>query len=153
MGQRADDSSEKALAIQQLMGTNKANVDQLITNIGKAADASMESAKNVLELEERTRRIDKIVDAIVMVTVQTKMLAVNGNVEAARAGEYRSETAKNRPGPREAPPPHRQNRRRHRHGDRADQDAGRQRQRRSRPCRGIRTRLLGGGRRHPFLSQ
>jgi len=39
-------------------------------------------------LEERTRRIDKIVDAIVMVTVQTKMLAVNGNVEAARAGEY-----------------------------------------------------------------
>jgi methyl-accepting chemotaxis protein len=88
MGQRADDSSEKALAIQQLMGTNKANVDQLITNIGKAADASMESAKNVLELEERTRRIDKIVDAIVMVTVQTKMLAVNGNVEAARAGEY-----------------------------------------------------------------
>jgi methyl-accepting chemotaxis protein len=88
MGQRADDSSEKALAIQQLMGANKANVDQLITNIGKAADASMESAKNVLELEERTRRIDKIVDAIVMVTVQTKMLAVNGNVEAARAGEY-----------------------------------------------------------------
>ena len=48
----------------------------------------LESAKNVLELEERTRRIDKIVDAIVMVTVQTKMLAVNGNVEAARAGEY-----------------------------------------------------------------
>jgi len=36
-------------------------------NIGQAADASMESARNVLELEERTRRIDKIVDAIVMV--------------------------------------------------------------------------------------
>jgi methyl-accepting chemotaxis protein len=71
-----------------LLNSNKANVDALIVNIGKAADASMESAKNVLELEERTRRIDKIVDAIVMVTVQTKMLAVNGNVEAARAGEY-----------------------------------------------------------------
>jgi methyl-accepting chemotaxis protein len=49
---------------------------------------SLASAKNVLELEERTRRIDKIVDAIVMVTVQTRMLAVNGNVEAARAGEF-----------------------------------------------------------------
>ncbi len=61
---------------------------RLIVNIGKGADASAESAKNILELEERTRRIDKIVDAIVMVTVQTKMLAVNGNVEAARAGEY-----------------------------------------------------------------
>ena len=63
-------------------------MDELIVNIGKSADASAESAKNILELEERTRRIDKIVDAIVMVTVQTKMLAVNGNVEAARAGEY-----------------------------------------------------------------
>ena len=71
-----------------MLATNKVNVDQLIANIGKAADASVESAKSVLELEERTRRIDKIVDAIVMVTVQTKMLAVNGNVEAARAGEY-----------------------------------------------------------------
>ena len=71
-----------------MLASNKENVDQLIVNIGKAADASLESAKNVLELEERTRRIDKIVDAIVMVTVQTKMLAVNGNVEAARAGEY-----------------------------------------------------------------
>jgi methyl-accepting chemotaxis protein len=53
-----------------------------------AAEASIASAKNVLELEGRTRRIDKIVDAIIMVTVQTRMLAVNGNVEAARAGEY-----------------------------------------------------------------
>jgi methyl-accepting chemotaxis protein len=88
MGDNADMSAQKAAAIQQTLGSNKENVDALITNIGKAADASLESAKNVLELEERTRRIDKIVDAIVMVTVQTKMLAVNGNVEAARAGEY-----------------------------------------------------------------
>jgi methyl-accepting chemotaxis protein len=88
MGDRAEASVEKALATQKVLATNKANVDALIVNVGKSADASAESAKNILELEERTRRIDKIVDAIVMVTVQTKMLAVNGNVEAARAGEY-----------------------------------------------------------------
>jgi methyl-accepting chemotaxis protein len=88
MGANADSSAQKAVAIAELLNSNKQNVDQLIGNIGKAADASLESAKSVLELEERTRRIDKIVDAIVMVTVQTKMLAVNGNVEAARAGEY-----------------------------------------------------------------
>lgn len=88
MGQRAEEGSAKAVSIQESLGTNKANVDLLIANIGKAADASVESAKSVMELEERTRRIDKIVDAIVMVTVQTKMLAVNGNVEAARAGDY-----------------------------------------------------------------
>ena len=88
MADRSESSVEKALATQKLLASNKVNVDSLIVNVGKSADASAESAKNVLELEERTRRIDKIVDAIVMVTVQTKMLAVNGNVEAARAGEY-----------------------------------------------------------------
>jgi methyl-accepting chemotaxis protein len=88
MGDRSELSVERALATQRLLASNKDNVDALIVNVGKSADASSESARNILELEERTRRIDKIVDAIVMVTVQTKMLAVNGNVEAARAGEY-----------------------------------------------------------------
>jgi methyl-accepting chemotaxis protein len=81
-------SVEKAVNTAKLLATNKASLEGLIVNIGKGAEASAESARNTLELEERTRRIDKIVDAIVMVTVQTKMLAVNGNVEAARAGEY-----------------------------------------------------------------
>jgi methyl-accepting chemotaxis protein len=88
MADRADASVEKAQATKKVLVNNKINVDALILNVGKSADAAAESAKNILELEERTRRIDKIVDAIVMVTVQTKMLAVNGNVEAARAGEY-----------------------------------------------------------------
>lgn len=88
MAERSKEGSEKATAVQTLLGTNRANVDNLITNVGRAAEASIASARNVVELEERTRRIDKIVDAIVMVTVQTNMLAVNGNVEAARAGEY-----------------------------------------------------------------
>ncbi len=88
MNERATSSTDKMNSIKELLARNKANVDALIVNVGKAAEASMTSAKNVLQLEERTRRIDKIVDAIVMVTVQTNMLAVNGNVEAARAGEY-----------------------------------------------------------------
>ncbi len=88
MGERAELSVERAVATQQLLATNKANVESAIRNIGKGAEAAAESSKNIMELQERTRRIDKIVDAIVMVTVQTKMLAVNGNVEAARAGEY-----------------------------------------------------------------
>jgi methyl-accepting chemotaxis protein len=39
-------------------------------------------------LELISRRIDKIVDAITTVSIQTNMLAVNGSIEAARAGEY-----------------------------------------------------------------
>ena len=53
-----------------------------------AAEASLKSAANIKSLEERTRLIDKIVDAIVNVTIQTNLLAVNGSIEAARAGEY-----------------------------------------------------------------
>jgi len=88
MGERAVESSEKAKTIKRTLELNKVNVDVLIANIAAAAEAGLSSARNVKELEERTRRIDKIVDAIVMVTVQTNMLAVNGNVEAARAGEF-----------------------------------------------------------------
>ena len=46
------------------------------------------SLKQIKELELVSRRIDKIVDAITTVSIQTNMLAVNGSIEAARAGEY-----------------------------------------------------------------
>jgi methyl-accepting chemotaxis protein len=88
MSQKALESGEKCTSVAALLVTNKEAIDKMIINIGEAAQGSLNSAKNVLELEERTRRIDKIVDSIVMVTVQTRMLAVNGNVEAARAGEF-----------------------------------------------------------------
>jgi methyl-accepting chemotaxis protein len=88
MSKKAGESGEKCTGVSALLVTNKLAVDEMIVNIGSAAQVSIASAKNVLELEERTRRIDKIVDSIVMVTVQTRMLAVNGNVEAARAGEF-----------------------------------------------------------------
>jgi methyl-accepting chemotaxis protein len=44
--------------------------------------------RQIKELGFVSRRIDKIVDAISTVSVQTSMLAVNGSVEAARAGEH-----------------------------------------------------------------
>ena len=88
MVQKATQSGETCSGVSLLLATNKESLDAMILNIGQAAQMATASAKNVLELEERTRRIDKIVDAIVMVTVQTRMLAVNGNVEAARAGEF-----------------------------------------------------------------
>lgn len=40
------------------------------------------------DLEHVSRRIDKIVEAITTVSIQTNMLAVNGSIEAARAGEF-----------------------------------------------------------------
>ena len=45
------------------------------------------SASTIGRLESVGRRIEKIVDTIALIAVQTSMLAVSGSVESARAGE------------------------------------------------------------------
>ena len=85
---RATASGEKILAIKALLAVNKTSMDGLITGISAAADASRASIKQIKALELVSRRIDKIVDAITTVSIQTNMLAVNGSIEAARAGEF-----------------------------------------------------------------
>ena len=81
-------AGEKVAAIKGLLGINKKSVDDLIKGIYTAAEASGGSLKQIKDLELISRRIDKIVDAITTVSIQTNMLAVNGSIEAARAGEY-----------------------------------------------------------------
>ena len=88
MAQRSEMSVEKVTAAQELLAKNKVDVENMIQNIGKSADDSLDAAKAIKALGEKTRQIDKIVDAIVNVTIQTNMLAVNGSIEAARAGEF-----------------------------------------------------------------
>jgi len=85
---RATDSGEKIIAIKSLLAVNKTSIDGLIAGISSAADASRVSIKQIKALELISRRIDKIVDAITTVSIQTNMLAVNGSIEAARAGEF-----------------------------------------------------------------
>ncbi len=85
---RATASGEKVGAIRALLGRNKDAVDCLITGISSSVDASRASLRQIKELALVSRRIDKIVDAITTVSIQTNMLAVNGSIEAARAGEF-----------------------------------------------------------------
>ena len=79
---------EKVGAIKSLLNDNKTGLDALITGISTSADATQVSIKQIKNLELVSRRIDKIVDAIATVSIQTNMLAVNGSSEAARAGEF-----------------------------------------------------------------
>lgn len=88
MSERAGFSADKITELQKLLDANKIAVDNMMTGISTSAQISLTAAKNIKSLEETTRRIDKIVDAIVNVTIQTNMLAVNGSIEAARAGEF-----------------------------------------------------------------
>ncbi len=88
MSDRSGYSGDKIEELQKLLEANKIAVDNMIAGISSSAEASVVAARNIKSLEETTRRIDKIVDAIVNVTIQTNMLAVNGSIEAARAGEF-----------------------------------------------------------------
>jgi methyl-accepting chemotaxis protein len=74
--------------MQEMLSTNKKLVDSLITGINNSMSSTQDSIKQVTDLELLSRRIDKIVDAIATVSIQTNMLAVNGSIEAARAGEF-----------------------------------------------------------------
>lgn len=85
---RATKGNERAVAIRELMVENKKNIDNLVASISAGVTSTRDSIKQIKDLELVSRKIDKIVDAITQVSIQTNMLAVNGSIEAARAGEY-----------------------------------------------------------------
>ena len=86
--QRASVALEKGDAMNTLLGANKTSVEEMIRGIVVAMEAGKKSVAEIQELDVISRKIDKIVDAIANVAIQTSMLAVNGAVEAARAGEF-----------------------------------------------------------------
>ena len=69
-----------------LLGSRKA-VEGLVGGVTQALADTRASLEMIAGLERVSRHIDKIVDGIALVTVQTGMLAVSGAVEAARAGD------------------------------------------------------------------
>jgi methyl-accepting chemotaxis protein len=86
------DRSTKALAnaddVTQKIDASLENVNGLIAGVTIALEENNKIRDQVGGLEQMSRKIDKIVDAISTVAIQTNMLAVNGSIEAARAGEF-----------------------------------------------------------------
>jgi methyl-accepting chemotaxis protein len=85
---RAKAALEKGGAIAGLLKTSRTSVDQLIDGVSKSLEQTDIGTQLLSTLEDVSRRIDKIVDSIATVSIQTNMLAVNGSIEAARAGEF-----------------------------------------------------------------
>jgi methyl-accepting chemotaxis protein len=73
-------------ALTQLR-TSRAAVDKLTMGVASALVEMRAVLALIDTLEESDRRIEKIVDGIGLIALQTTMLAVSGSVEAARAGE------------------------------------------------------------------
>lgn len=86
--QRGNTANEKVKAITDLLAKNKADVESLVNGVLSSGEASRGNLNKIKDLGLVSRRIDKIVDAITTVSIQTNMLAVNGSIEAARAGEF-----------------------------------------------------------------
>jgi len=62
-------------------------VSDLSTGVARSLESTRRSLGLIAGLEVVSRQVDKIVDGISMVSIQTNMLAVSGSVEAARAGD------------------------------------------------------------------
>lgn len=58
----------------------------MVDGVASARDTTRGSIASLARLEGSARRIEKLVEAIGLVAMQTTMLAVSGSVEAARAG-------------------------------------------------------------------
>jgi methyl-accepting chemotaxis protein len=81
------DSTNRVTQMEAALKESRAAVGRLVAGIDSALADTRRSLATIMRSETVGRRIEKIVDAIALKTVQTNMLAVSGSVEAARAGD------------------------------------------------------------------
>jgi methyl-accepting chemotaxis protein len=74
--------------VGELHTQGKQQTIDMIANISHTLEIQDSSLQMLLALEGRVRQIDKIVNTIDRVGIQTTMLAVNGAIEAAGAGKF-----------------------------------------------------------------
>lgn len=85
--QSAEHARQHSEEIIRLIDRNKAGIEAVAGGMAAALTETREALGALLALGEIGFRIERTVDRIVLVAVQTSMLAVSGSVEAARAGE------------------------------------------------------------------
>jgi methyl-accepting chemotaxis protein len=81
------DSTQRVSQMEAALKESRTAVARLIAGVDAALVDTRTSLTTILRSEAVGRRIEKIVDAIALMAVQTSMLAVSGSVEAARASD------------------------------------------------------------------
>ena len=84
----ATNSLDRGEKIGAMLSEIRITVNGLSRGVAQSLDTTRLSLGQVAGLEKISRSVDKIVDGIGMVSIQTSMLAVSGSVEAARAGDF-----------------------------------------------------------------
>jgi methyl-accepting chemotaxis protein len=78
---------EQVAHSRALLAASRAAVARLTDGVSSAVAETLSVASLIGGAEESARTIEKVVEAMALIAVQTTMLAVSGSVEAARAGE------------------------------------------------------------------
>jgi methyl-accepting chemotaxis protein len=81
----SSDAAERLRLLERDLRESGISVERLVGGVGDALDGAQECMTAILRLETLARQIEKVIDAIALIIVQTSMLAVSGAVEAARA--------------------------------------------------------------------
>jgi methyl-accepting chemotaxis protein len=85
--QNANQAKERVGKMATGLTASAEAVEKLIAGVSAGLDDTRASVVTITRLEGVGRNIEKIVNGIALIVVQTTMLAVSGSVEAARAGE------------------------------------------------------------------
>jgi methyl-accepting chemotaxis protein len=83
----ANAADERVRSLDASLKQGRGAVEGLVAGITTALSETQASMTTIKRLENVGRRMEKIIEAIALVAVQTSMLAVSGSVEAARAGD------------------------------------------------------------------
>lgn len=83
-GKAADD---RVRTMKDELRRSRAAIERLVSGVKDTLQGAHATLKHVAALATVGRRIDKIVNVIAQITLQTSMLAVSGAVEAARSGD------------------------------------------------------------------
>src|SRR5690606_6837981 len=81
------EANDRVLAVDAELKSSRKAVEELIDGVRAGLDSTRDSIAIVARLGVAGRKVEKIVDSIALIGVQTSMLAVSGSVEAARAAE------------------------------------------------------------------
>jgi methyl-accepting chemotaxis protein len=79
--------SDRTRFLMDLMGKVQTDVAAIESGLSAGQNDTHASLRLLETLEDVSRKIEKSIDRVVLVAVQTNMLSVNGSVEAARAGD------------------------------------------------------------------